>query len=390
MSNPCQTSAPGTPRRCGGSPRCRRPRARGRRRRAPWRSAAQRLLGHAQRHRRVGASSSHSSSTRASARPRPRSRARSPAPPRRRSGAREDDVLQPRRAEQRRQPGVVLHRQAVADRARDRQPEPRRRRAHAQVAGGREREPAAHREAVDERDGRLAHRLQPPDDAVDRGLVGEPVLGRSKSANWRMSVPATNAFSPAPRSTSDADVVVGVDASRSAANSASYIANVIALCASGRLNVTHAAGPRRSYGRQRSISRRARAQDLVGVLAQQRRRPADRARRVAELHRDAERVTVPSTGCSTRTSISRACVCGSANTCGVVVDRPGGTPASISALHPFVGVARGERRLELRDQLGAVRHAVGVGREARVVRPAPRARSPRTAAPTASGCCRRP
>ena len=73
------------------------------------------------------------------------------------------------------EPGVVLHREAVADRARDREAEARRRRADAQVAGGGEREAGAHREAVDERDGRLAHGLEPPDDAVDRRLVGERV-----------------------------------------------------------------------------------------------------------------------------------------------------------------------------------------------------------------------
>jgi hypothetical protein len=60
-----------------------------------------------------------------------------------------------------------------------------------------------------------------------------------------MSVPATNAFPPAPRSTS-ARTDSSASASSQRSYSASYIANVIALRARGRLNVTHSAGPRRS------------------------------------------------------------------------------------------------------------------------------------------------
>ena len=58
-----------------------------------------------------------------------------------------------------------------------------------------------------------------------------------------MSVPATNALSPAPRSTSTR-TSSSASARSQHANSSSYIANVIALCASGRSNVIHAAGPR--------------------------------------------------------------------------------------------------------------------------------------------------
>ena len=61
-----------------------------------------------------------------------------------------------------------------------------------------------------------------------------------------------------------------------------------------------------------------------------------------------------------------------------------GTPRLDQRRDPVVGVARGERRLELGDQLGTVRHPVVVGGEARVVGQLRRARSPRTAAPTAS------
>jgi hypothetical protein len=60
-----------------------------------------------------------------------------------------------------------------------------------------------------------------------------------------MSVPATNAFPPAPRSTSTR-TSSSASASSQRANSASYIAKVIALRAWGRLKVTHAAGPRRA------------------------------------------------------------------------------------------------------------------------------------------------
>src|SRR3954454_10710298 len=73
-----------------------------------------------------------------------------------------------------------------------------------------------------------------------------PVLPESKSRNCRMSVPETNARPPAPRSTSTR-MSSSASISSQWACSASYIANVIALCACGRLNVITAVAPRRSY-----------------------------------------------------------------------------------------------------------------------------------------------
>ena len=78
-----------------------------------------------------------------------------------------------------------------------------------------------------------------------RRSYSSPSCAVSKSSNWRMSVPATNALPPAPRRT-----IVRMSSSASTvsqcATSWSYISNVIALCASGRLNVTQAALPRTS------------------------------------------------------------------------------------------------------------------------------------------------
>ena len=58
-----------------------------------------------------------------------------------------------------------------------------------------------------------------------------------------MSVPATNALPARAAQHHHAHVVVGVDALAAPPRAPSYIAKVIALRASGRLNVTHAAGP---------------------------------------------------------------------------------------------------------------------------------------------------
>ena len=90
-----------------------------------------------------------------------------------------------------------------------------------------------------------------------------------------MSVPATNALPPAPRRTSTRTSSSASTASQ-CATSASYIAKVIALCASGRSNVTHAAD---AAPLEADVAQRVQlAQDLVGVLAEQRRGPPDRRR----------------------------------------------------------------------------------------------------------------
>ena len=68
---------------------------------------------------------------------------------------REDQLLQARRPEQVQVARVGLHRQAVAERARDRRAEARVRRRDAQVGAGGDAEAAADREALDLRDDRL-------------------------------------------------------------------------------------------------------------------------------------------------------------------------------------------------------------------------------------------
>ena len=136
-----------------------------------------------------------------------------------------------------------------------------------------------------------------------------------------MSVPATNAFPPAPRSTS-ARTASSASARSHASKSASYIANVIALCASGRSKVTHSAGPRSSVrtsplttGLELGVATRPASRSTSAVCS-----PSSGAARrtvpgVSESFTGIPRPrTVPSSGCSIVTSISRARVCGSANT----------------------------------------------------------------------------
>src|SRR3954466_2909674 len=100
-----------------------------------------------------------------------------------------------------------------------------------------------------------------------------------------MSVPATNALPPAPRRTTALTASSASTASQ-CSTSRSYIANVIALCASGRSNVSQAAKPRRSN--VTSAMRVELREDLARMLAEQRRGAPDRAGRRAELDRDAE------------------------------------------------------------------------------------------------------
>src|SRR3954469_26040410 len=86
-----------------------------------------------------------------------------------------------------------------------------------------------------------------------------PVRPESKSRNWRMSVPETNARPPAPRSTRTRRPSSASTSSQRSTRP-SYIANVIALRACGRLNVRIAVDPRRSKSRSGSaITRRAAA-----------------------------------------------------------------------------------------------------------------------------------
>ena len=122
-----------------------------------------------------------------------------------------------------------------------------------------------------------------------RSIVGLVLAARPRpdanDVNWVMSVPATNALPPAPRSTSTR-TSSSASASSQRANSASYMAKVIALRASGRLNVIHAAGPRalprrRSQRRDLRVGEARLAQHLAVCSPSSGAAPADRARRVA-------------------------------------------------------------------------------------------------------------
>ena len=86
-------------------------------------------------------------------------------------------------------------------------------------------------------------RVEPP-------LVGDAVLAGGELGELRMSVPATKA-SPVARITNTR--MAGSASTRSqASTSASYIAHVIALPASGRLNVKNATGPSTMQNSRRS------------------------------------------------------------------------------------------------------------------------------------------
>jgi hypothetical protein len=76
-------------------------------------------------------------------------------------------------------------------------------------------------------------------DPVDAPLVFERVLGVLKARNWLMSVPDAKALPPAPVMMS-ARTEVSVSSSVQISPSRSYMANVRALRACGRLNVTFA------------------------------------------------------------------------------------------------------------------------------------------------------
>ncbi len=90
-----------------------------------------------------------------------------------------------RRPERRHQPRVVLDRQAVAERARDRHAEARRRRRDPQVATGRDRQPAADREAFDRGKRRERQRLDRGEVALHLAFVGDAVLAGAERLELR-------------------------------------------------------------------------------------------------------------------------------------------------------------------------------------------------------------
>ena len=125
-----------------------------------------------------------------------------------------------------------------------------------------------------------------------------------------MSVPATNALPPAPRRT-----ITRTSSSASTrsqhATSSSYIANVIALCASGRLNVTQAVLPRDLVVDAHPSSARISSLCSPSSGAGRRIEPGV----ALSLIGMPSPYTVPASGCSISTTISRASVCGSLTTC---------------------------------------------------------------------------
>ena len=149
-------------------------------------------------------------------------------------GAREAEVLD--------EPRAVLERQTVAERAGDGHAEAGVRRAHAQVARQRDRAPGAGGDAFAPgrssgtvtRSSRATTRFEAP-------LVLEAVLAGRERRELAMSVPVQNT-SPAARMT-NARTAASASTRSQASTSASYIAHVMALPASGRLIVRCATGP---------------------------------------------------------------------------------------------------------------------------------------------------
>src|SRR6185437_16173423 len=95
------------------------------------------------------------------------------------------DLLGAGDADDRGQARQVAHREAVAERARDREAEARIGRGDAQVAGRGDAAAAAGAGAADGGDDRHAALLDGADDAVDARLIGERVLRRLEGAELR-------------------------------------------------------------------------------------------------------------------------------------------------------------------------------------------------------------
>ena len=107
-----------------------------------------------------------------------------------------------RRPEQVEVARVRLHRQAVAERARDRRAEARIGRRDAQVAApaAMPKPPPTAKPWICAMTG-LLHAREPIRHAVALALVAQAVVAALEAVNWPMSVPATNALPPAPLST---------------------------------------------------------------------------------------------------------------------------------------------------------------------------------------------
>src|SRR5256885_16030500 len=136
-----------------------------------------------------------------------------------------------------------------------------------------------------------------------RHSYATPSSPLAKPVNCAMSVPATNAWPPAPRKVTTR-TAASPESRWQISTSASYIAHVIALRAAGRSNTTRATPSATvsrtvpsvvmgegSACRQLGTVRRADAhfgQHLVGVLAEQRRMAAHLLRRAHQLHRKAD------------------------------------------------------------------------------------------------------
>src|SRR5439155_10470952 len=113
--------------------------------------------------------------------------------------------------QEREQPGVVVHRKAVAERAGDREAVPRRGRPDSQVAGRRHAGAAPGAGPRDGGDGGHLHRLQRVHDVVAAGFVAKRVLGGPEIAELGDVGPGHERLAPGPGEHHRLDAGIGVD-----------------------------------------------------------------------------------------------------------------------------------------------------------------------------------
>src|SRR2546428_3647667 len=123
----------------------------------------------------------------------------------------EDQLLRPGGADEVDEAGVVGHREAVAYCAGDRDADRALWCAVAQIAGKRDRGPAARGHPRDGGNGRLRHRLQPRDDTIHPTLIVDRVLGRPEALELPDIGPRHERLAARSPEDQDAQLVVRVD-----------------------------------------------------------------------------------------------------------------------------------------------------------------------------------
>src|SRR5215208_5399666 len=240
----------------------------------------------------------------------------------------EDEGLRARRPDERHEPRVVLDGEAVSQSSGYGHPELRLRGADAQVAHGGDAQASPDGVAVDHGDGRLVYRFQPPDDALHPLLVGDAVLARLELQELLDVRAGHERLLPRPTQHEHTNIVVGVD------RLAALIERVVHLPGHrvARLGPVEGDGGYRfpalkeklvGLDHRTFLSRRSAIVSLEypsSIRVSSVCSPSRGAgRRISpgvslSLMGMPSDFTVPSTGCSISTIISRAWVCGSSKT----------------------------------------------------------------------------